>query len=127
MEKRDRDRWREPVRGAVLSVALSSSHPLAFGASAAGATHRTFVLSSGHAFDRLPEGQIVARFPETVNRVSGWVAEERLRDLSGGAWLVDRPVGRGRLVLFADDPLFRHFWYAGFQLVTNAILFAGAR
>ena len=32
------------------------------------------------------------------------------------------PDTTGLAILFADDPLFRHFWYSGFQLYTNAIV-----
>ena len=35
--------------------------------------------------------------------------------------------GPGRvMILFADDPLFRHFWYATFQPFVNAVLLGPA-
>ncbi|HEU4557427.1 MAG TPA: hypothetical protein VFS20_06235 [Longimicrobium sp.] len=35
---------------------------------------------------------------------------ENLRRLGQGEWMVTTGMGRGSLVLFADDPLFRLFW-----------------
>ena len=48
---------------------------------------------------------------------------DRLRRSS---WLVERRLGRGSLILFADDPLYRMMWYAGFQPYTNAVLLGPA-
>jgi hypothetical protein len=35
---------------------------------------------------------------------------------------VSKSVGRGSIVLFADDPLFRLFWRSAQPLLLNAIL-----
>jgi hypothetical protein len=70
--------------------------------------------------------ETVAFFPEGLDRISGVVSEETLQRLSRSAWLLERARGAGKIVLFADDPLFRGFWYSGFQLMANALLVAPA-
>ena len=43
-------------------------------------------------------------------------------ELARGAWMVTREEGRGRVILFADDPLYRLFWRSTFHLVANSLL-----
>ena len=50
---------------------------------------------------------------------------ERL--LRGTAWAVVENVGRGKVVLFAEDPLFRAFWRGTAGLFNNALLFGPGR
>ncbi|MEZ4587342.1 MAG: hypothetical protein R2909_13180 [Gemmatimonadales bacterium] len=45
------------------------------------------------------------------------------RSLKGAAWAVVENVGAGRVVLFAEDPLFRAFWRGTAPMLDNALLF----
>jgi hypothetical protein len=36
--------------------------------------------------------------------------------------MIDEPMGRGRIVLFADDPNYRHLWPSLNRLFLNAVL-----
>jgi hypothetical protein len=125
-EERELDEWREETPGAIFQLALDPAHPLAFGADAGSLPGRTLVLSSGIGFEPDESFESVAYFPEGLDRISGVASEETLDRLARSAWLVERSRGSGRVILFADDPLFRGFWYSGFQLFANAILVAPA-
>ena len=50
---------------------------------------------------------------------------ERL--LTGTAWAVVENVGQGKVILFADNPLFRAFWRGPAGLFLNALLFGPGR
>jgi hypothetical protein len=50
---------------------------------------------------------------------------ERL--LNGAVWAATERHGRGNVVMFADDILFRGFWRGPARLLTNAILFGPGR
>jgi hypothetical protein len=50
---------------------------------------------------------------------------ERL--LEETVWATAERQGRGQVVLFADDPLYRAFWRGPARLLTNAILFGTGR
>ena len=52
---------------------------------------------------------------------AGMISEESLNRLDRSTWLAQVRVGQGRLILFVEDPLFRMFWYSGFQLYSNAL------
>jgi len=125
-EEREIDRWREETPGTIFQVTLDPAQPLAFGADAGSLPGRVFILSSGVGFEPDETFETVAYFPEGLDRVSGVVSDETLQRLSRSAWLVERPRGDGKVILFADDPLFRGFWYSGFQLMSNALLLAPA-
>ena len=43
-------------------------------------------------------------------------------ELAGKAVVVDVPVGRGHVVMFANNPMWRHETHGSFSLVWNAIL-----
>jgi len=98
-EERERQEWRQEVPGAIFSVTLDPAHPLAFGA---GLDDRTSSKIS--------------------MRLSGVISPENVRRLGQGGWLVSKQMGRGSIVLFADDPLFRLFWRSAQPLLLNAIL-----
>jgi hypothetical protein len=47
--------------------------------------------------------------------------------LTGAAWASVESVGRGKVVIFAEDPLFRAFWRGTAGLFNNALLMAPGR
>jgi hypothetical protein len=125
-EERERERWSESIPGTVLQVSLDPRHPLAFGASADATPGRMFVLSSGTGFEPDEAFESAAFFPDGLQKVSGVISDDNIARLDRSSWLLQRRLGRGSVVLFADDPLFRMFWYSGFQPYVNAILLAPA-
>lgn len=125
-EERERERWSESIPGTILQVNLDPRHPLAFGAAADATPGRMFVLSSGTGFEPDEAFESAAFFPEGLQKVSGVISNDNIARLDRSSWLLQRRLGRGSVVLFADDPLFRMFWYSGFQPYTNAILLAPA-
>jgi len=53
-------------------------------------------------------------------RADGSAYTERL--LPGTAWMSDESLGRGRVVLFPDDPNYRMLWPPLSRLFVNAIV-----
>jgi hypothetical protein len=123
-EERETEAWLERVPGTILKAVLDPDHPVSHGAAADGHEDRLFVLSTGVAFEPTEEFESVAYLPEGLARISGVISEANLERLDQSTWLADRRLGSGRVILFADDPLFRMFWYSGWQLYSNAILVA---
>jgi len=122
-EERQMEQWMERIPGTILPVEMDPDHPLVFGAAAGGVgPERLFVLSSGVGFEPSSSYETVAHFPEGLDRISGVISERNLERLDRSAWLVERRLGSGRVILFADDPVFRGFWYSGWPLYLNAIL-----
>jgi hypothetical protein len=65
--------------------------------------------------------RIVLRFaPEKELLLSGMLAGGE--DLAGRPAIVDIPVGKGHIVMFANNPMWRHQTHGNFALLFNAIL-----
>ena len=65
--------------------------------------------------------RVVLRFaPEKELLVSGMLASGA--ELAGKAAVVDVPVGKGHVVMFANNPMWRHETHGSFELVFNSIL-----
>ena len=65
--------------------------------------------------------RIVLRFaPEKELLISGMLSGGS--ELAGKAAIVDVPVGRGHVVMFANNPMWRHETHGSFSLLFNAIL-----
>jgi hypothetical protein len=130
-EARELERWEQSVPGTIFQLALDPAHPLAFGAgvpaAAGGRPDRLFVLHTGEtAFVPDEAFESAAYFPDELRETSGVISPENLEALQQRAWLVSSGVGAGKVILFADDPLFRHFWFAAWQPYANAVLLGPA-
>jgi len=125
-EERKDDRWAQAVPGTILKASLDGGHPLAAGGSADGLVDEMFVLSRGRAFEPSDGFESVVFFPQDLQKISGVISDENLDRLGQSTWLAQVGVGRGSLILFVEDPLFRMFWYSGFQLYANALLMGPA-
>jgi hypothetical protein len=125
-EQREIESWESRTPGTVLRVELDPGQPVAFGAAASGRPASMYVLSTGSSFEPGQNFESVAHFPDDVDKVSGVIGEATLDRLRQSTWLLRRSLGSGRVVLFADDPLYRMMWYSGFQPFTNAVLLAPA-
>jgi hypothetical protein len=122
-EERERDAWRDEVPGTILQLQVDPAHPLAWGAGLPGRPQRLFALQTGtRLFEPSSTAETVAFYPTDVRRISGVIGAESLRRLEEGAWLVTSRQGRGSVVLFAEDPLFRLLWKGTEPLYVNAIL-----
>jgi hypothetical protein len=111
----------QPVPGAHFDAVFDLTHWLTLGVE----KQRTTVLVDGDAFVKLSkDGSNVAVFPLTgpLKRAGFTFPDNTERLLKGTALLVEEKVGRGHLVLFANDPLFRGWWRALDRVVMNAIL-----
>ena len=65
--------------------------------------------------------RIILRFaPEKELLISGMLSGGS--ELAGKAAIVDVPVGRGHVVMFANNPMWRHETHGSFSLLFNAIL-----
>ncbi|MEL7019607.1 MAG: hypothetical protein AAGL18_12860, partial [Pseudomonadota bacterium] len=58
--------------------------------------------------------------------LSGYASDRRLGELKQTPSLIGQRMGRGGLILFADDPAFRATFLGADKLMMNAIFFADA-
>ena len=115
----------QPIPGAHFDAVYDMTHWLTLGIE----RQRTTVLMDGDAFLKLSkEGSNVAVFPATgpLKRAGFAFPDNTERLLKGTALIVEEKVGRGHLVMFANDPMFRGWWRALDRVVMNAVLLGSA-
>jgi len=115
-EDSDRMRLEEVIRGSVFDVQLDNSHPLAFG------LDRYYTLKRGQSrFAYLEKGWNVGVIEGPGNRVSGFSGIQTKDKTTKSLVFGVEAVGRGEIIYFVDNPLFRSFWYNGKMLFANAL------
>jgi hypothetical protein len=115
---RDMDLVR--TAGAIMRVKVDPEHWLSFGVS----RDVPAVVSSNYAFTPSREGANVGAFPPgQALKLAGFLWPEAERALARSMYLWTESTGRGRVVLFADDPNFRASQLSTLRLFANAVLF----
>ncbi len=108
------------IAGAIFTTDVDLTHPLGYGMTSS----RLPVFRSGSVMPSAsasPYNTPVAYTQDPL--IAGYVSSENLNKLRGSAAVLAEPSGRGRVIMFADDPNFRGFWYGTNRLFTNAIFF----
>lgn len=103
--------------GAVFKVALDERHFLTLGY---GKEIPALVYSS-LIFKPSKQGANVGVFAKEGTKVSGFVWDKTLEMFPGKAYLIHEPLGRGKVVLFAEEPIFRLFWRGLERLFLNSL------
>jgi hypothetical protein len=115
----------EPISGAIVRVALDGTHVLT-----AGSQREIGAMVSGSRIFtplRLDRGTNVGVYAPLDRLVmSGIVWEEARPQLASKAFLMHQPLGRGRIIAFAEDPNFRGYAEATQLLFINAVLLGPA-
>jgi hypothetical protein len=117
--EREKDRLKDKVAGAIYKVKLENTHPLSYGFGS-----QTFTLKqNGSLYPYLKEGGWnVAVYPEDskISGFAGWSIKKKVpQTLAVGI----EDYGRGRIIYFADSPIFRGFWHNGKLMFCNSIFF----
>jgi Zinc carboxypeptidase len=117
----------EPVAvpGAAFRARINRDHFLSYGYN----SDSMVVMMDGDAFFRpSKEGANVVSFNADGRlAVSGFTWPDNTEDLlRGTSFVIDEKVGRGHVIMFAEDPNFRFLWRTSAQMFLNSILLAPA-
>jgi len=111
---------RQTIGGAIVSTVLDTTHPLAFGFPRSTVSIMrvdTAVLKpSANAYST------PVRYAKEPLQ-AGFIGEERLAAFAGGPAVIAEKRGKGLVVRFANNPLFRGFWRGTERLFLNALYF----
>jgi hypothetical protein len=112
---------RERLGGAIFEVDLDVTHPLGFGYRSSKLpvykNNLVFLAPSKNAY------ATVAKYSENPH-MDGFISENNLEKfIKPSASLLVSAIGKGRVVLFADNPNFRGAWYGTNKLFLNALFF----
>lgn len=117
---RERDYLKTSIPGAIYKLELDNSHPLAFGY-----PDFYFTLKQNtDLYNYMKDGWNVGALKKS-NYTSGFVGSNLKPELIDGTLIGATEYGRGNIIFFADDPLFRLFWQNGKLMFSNAIFLVG--
>jgi hypothetical protein len=108
------------IGGAIFNATMDLTHPIAYGydnqAISLFVDHTDFIKPTGN-----PYAYPVRFTSDPVS--SGYISEENEDLLRNSAAVVVKNAGRGKIIVFADNPNFRAFWYGTNKLFLNSLFF----
>ena len=108
------------VRGSIFQTRVDHTHPIGFGVE----SQRLPVFRNNNVFLEPSKDPYSTPIVYDKNPLrSGYVSEENLALLSESASVVVSPHGNGRVILMAENPNFRAFWYGTNRVFLNALFF----
>jgi hypothetical protein len=120
--KEDRDAL-ELIGGAIFAGDLDNTHPIGFGYPRRGiALHK----DTTEVLERTPNPYATVIAYDTPPVLSGYASEANRIILEGTAALLAERRQKGSIILFADNPNFRGYWYGTNKLFLNALFFSKA-
>jgi hypothetical protein len=120
-EDAERNAISESISGAIYKVSLDKSHPLAFGLG------DYYTLKTNELrFDFMNDAWNVGTLKGKVKPVQGFAGYRINSQLENTMAFGVQDKGRGQIVYFVDNPLFRCFWENGKMVFANAVFIVGA-
>jgi len=122
----DEARGAQYIGGAILDVELDATHPLAYGMVDPGdqlnkADAKLFRQHTKFYEPSEVPGATVGRYASNP-LASGYLSGPRAEQAAGTAAVVADRLGRGKVVLFFDQPVFRGFFRGSERLWMNALM-----
>jgi hypothetical protein len=106
------------IGGAIFEMDLDITHPLGFGFS----DRKVSVYKNGKTFLQNSSSPYNTVAQYTKNPlIGGYISKDNLKKLGQTAAVLVSAEGAGRIVMFADNPNFRAFWYGTNKLFLNAL------
>ena len=115
----DDQKAQRTIGGAIVNALVDNTHPIAFGYSNEMPLFRrgTTLLQASENLFATP-----VRYAEKP-LVSGYIGTERLTEMSNQPAVIAERQGKGLIVRFANNPLFRGFWRGTERFWVNALYF----
>lgn len=120
-DQRERESVSNLITGSIFKATIDTTNPLGFGYNN---YYHTLRLNANH-YAYLKNGQNVSVIKDKKDQVSGFAGAYALENTSQSLVFGVQPVGRGTVVYFADNPLFRSFWENGKLAFCNAVFMVG--
>ena len=116
----DQDRGGQHIGGAIFSAEVDHTHPLGFGYDGGPLPvfHRgtVFMAPADNSY-----GTPLRYSTEPL--LSGYISDTHAPLIEGAASVIVTAVGKGRVVLVADELAFRAFWFGTNKIIANAVFF----
>ena len=120
-EERERSELISHIPGSIYKVSLDNTHPLAFGY-----PEYYYSLKLNSAFyDFINDGGWNVGVIKGSTEKSGFIGSAVKNSFKDALVFGTENVGRGNVIYFTDDILFRNFWENGKLMFDNALFLVG--
>ena len=116
-EERERNEIQQYTPGSVLKVDIDNTHPLMFGYPK---YYYTLKMDS-NIYEFIKENGWNAGVIKKESQLSGFVGYKLKQKLNDGLVFGVQDMGRGSVIYFTDNVLFRNFWQNGKLMFANAL------
>jgi hypothetical protein len=106
--------------GSILEVAVDISNPIAFGSTP---TVPIF-FQAGPAFKVSGDAKSVAHYASDKPMLSGWILGGKYLD--GTSAIAEVPMGKGRVIAFGFQPMYRALSEVTYRFLLNAMLYSSS-
>ena len=120
-ENRERDWLKNSMPGSIFRLELDNSHPLGFGYP----DYYYSLKQDGNLYEFFKEDGWNVGVIKRDNYVSGFAGTDIRPKLNDALLIGAQDMGRGQVIYFADNPIFRSFWENGKLLLCNALFLTG--
>jgi len=115
----DDQKAQRSIGGAIVSALVDNTHPIAYGYGG-----EMPLFRRGTTLLKVSENPFTTAVRYTENPLlNGYIGTERLAEMSNQPAVIAQRHGKGLIVRFANDPLFRGFWRGTERLWVNALYF----
>jgi hypothetical protein len=112
-------RARRLISGAIVNAQVDNTHPLAYGLD-----EQIPLFRRGSTLLEASDNPFATPVRYTDNPlVSGYIGPKRLEEMGGHPAVIAERHGKGLVVRFANNPLFRGFWRGTERLWINSLFF----
>ena len=115
----DDQQAQRTIGGAIVDARLDNTHPIAFGYDG-----EIPLFRRGNTLLKASENPFTTPVRYTEKPLlSGYISDQRLKEMSGQAAVIAERHGKGLVVRFANNPIFRGFWRGTERLWVNSLYF----
>ncbi|MBK8699729.1 MAG: zinc carboxypeptidase [Saprospiraceae bacterium] len=109
------------IGGAIFNSIADLSHPLCFGLG----DNQLPLFKQGDAIYKLTENEFATPLRYAANSpvLSGYAPRNFDTRVQGSAAATVHSLGKGSIICFSDNVLFRGYWWGGFRVFANALFF----
>ena len=122
-DNRERDQIPKMAVGPVIKVDVDNTHPLMFGYP----KYYYSLLLNNDLFDFIQDGGWNVGVIKKESQLSGFVGYKLKPKLKDGLIFGVQDYGKGSVVYFTENVLFRNFWQNGKLMFCNALFLVGQR
>ena len=115
----DDQKAQRTIGGAIVEARLDNTHPIAFGYN-----DKMPLFRRGSTLLKASDNPFTTPVSYTEKPLlSGYIGDQRLAEMSGQPAVIAERHGKGLLVRFANNPIFRGFWRGSERLWVNSLYF----